>query len=69
MSDLLQTTLSFADGSSSQNMMEVLNLTRSLPSVEKKVTRLSESVAQSDESKMRFRVDKNTINSLRSTSR
>ncbi|PKY05541.1 hypothetical protein P168DRAFT_303322 [Aspergillus campestris IBT 28561] len=32
-----------------QNMMEVLSLTRSLPSVEKKITRLSESVTQSDE--------------------
>ncbi|GJP92688.1 MOSC domain protein [Aspergillus niger] len=32
-----------------QNIMEVSNLTRLLPSVDKKITRLSESVAQSDE--------------------
>lgn len=54
----------FSDGSSSQNM-EVLSLTRSLPSVEKKATGLSESVAQSDEGKLRFRVNKTANNSLR----
>ncbi|GLA01975.1 hypothetical protein AnigIFM60653_001268 [Aspergillus niger] len=50
----LQLALAADNTSSSQNMMEVSNLTRLLPSVEKKITRLSECVAQSDEGKMRF---------------
>lgn len=37
--------------------MEVLNPTRSSPSVQKNITRLSESVAQSDEGKPSFRVN------------
>lgn len=54
----------FSDGSSSQNM-EVISHHRSLPSVEKKVTGLSESVAQSDEGKLGFRVNKTAINNFR----